>query len=205
MATGKDGASQGPEKRVSIQTPMRTSPVNRGHFCAPQNRVSASGSNQSSPPRPSSTRHSGAAKKSTIVDAKARSITRRTRNEELTPKQGPALEVRTAAAAATPCVMHVPVAAPTALAPLCSRALTPQVSRWVVDPRTSNAVVPWDSVVVSALIFTAMVTPFEVAFLGPPTEWGDGLFIINRAIDVIFIGDVGAPPRRLITGGLSCT
>jgi len=156
MATGKDGASQGPEKRVSIQTPTHTAPVNRGHFCAPQNRVSASDSNQSSPLRRSGTRHSGAAGKSTIVDAKARSITRRTRNEDLAPKPGPALEV----------------------------------SRWVVDPRTSNAVVPWDSVVVSALIFTAMVTPFEVAFLGPPTEWGDGLFIINRVIDVIFIGDV---------------
>jgi len=41
-----------------------------------------------------------------------------------------------------------------------------------------------------ALIFTALVTPFEVSFLGAPESWMDGLFITNRLVDIIFILDL---------------
>ncbi len=42
----------------------------------------------------------------------------------------------------------------------------------------------WDIVVVLAVLFTASVTPFEVAFLKTSLN---ALFIINRIIDVIFL------------------
>ena len=38
-----------------------------------------------------------------------------------------------------------------------------------------------------ALIFTVLVTPFEVAFLEPAHAWNDPLFLTNRAVDVFFI------------------
>jgi hypothetical protein len=63
-------------------------------------------------------------------------------------------------------------------------------SKWLIDPRVSPAVVPWDGVVVVALIFTAIVTPFEVCFLGPPEDILEPLFLLNRVIDLIFISDV---------------
>ena len=40
-----------------------------------------------------------------------------------------------------------------------------------------------------ALLFTAIVTPFEVALL-ESGDWGSGLFLTNRAIDVLFITDI---------------
>ncbi len=40
--------------------------------------------------------------------------------------------------------------------------------------------------VVLALVFTALVTPYEVAFLVP--TW-DGLFAVNRLIDLVFLKD----------------
>ena len=46
----------------------------------------------------------------------------------------------------------------------------------------------WDAVTSIALIITALVTPFEVAFL--ENEGVDALFVINRVIDVIFIVDM---------------
>lgn len=57
-----------------------------------------------------------------------------------------------------------------------------------------------------ALIFTALVTPFEVGFLESPTSV-DGLWIVNRFIDLIFIADMGisfvrAKPNGMIVAGL---
>jgi len=60
---------------------------------------------------------------------------------------------------------------------------------YIIDPRTSKVIPYWDAVGMSALIFTAIVTFVEVAFVTPP-GYVDGLFIINRCVDVIFIFDM---------------
>ena len=62
-------------------------------------------------------------------------------------------------------------------------------SKWLIDPREDSRVFVWDMVVTVALVFTALVTPYEVAFLGAP-KGIDVLFILNRVLDLIFICDV---------------
>ena len=46
----------------------------------------------------------------------------------------------------------------------------------------------------SALLFTAVATPFEVAVLDPPPTWEaaatDALFVLNRMIDLTFCADL---------------
>ena len=59
---------------------------------------------------------------------------------------------------------------------------------WVIDPRTSKRARQWDSVTSIALIFTALVTPYEVAYL--PPNGADALFIINRLVDLVFVADM---------------
>lgn len=59
---------------------------------------------------------------------------------------------------------------------------------WLIDPRYSRCVPIWDGVVAFALLFTAIITPYEVALLPPNL---DALFWINRLIDLIFAADVG--------------
>ena len=46
----------------------------------------------------------------------------------------------------------------------------------------------WDLTTGLALVFTALVTPYEVAML--ETSF-DGLFVVNRLIDLIFYADIG--------------
>ena len=63
----------------------------------------------------------------------------------------------------------------------------------IIDPRTNKCIAYWDLVTTVALIFTALVTPVEVAFLQAPSldaRWSDNLFLSNRAIDVVFIIDM---------------
>ena len=48
----------------------------------------------------------------------------------------------------------------------------------------------WDAVTAIALVFTALVTPFEVGFLEPATKWYDPLWLVNRVIDLVFIFDM---------------
>jgi len=48
----------------------------------------------------------------------------------------------------------------------------------------------WDAVTAIALIFTALVTPYEVGFLPPATSPWNALWLINRFIDLIFIFDM---------------
>ena len=48
----------------------------------------------------------------------------------------------------------------------------------------------WDGLTATALIFTATVTPFEVAFLETAESTNDALFVINRLLDVIFTLDM---------------
>jgi len=61
--------------------------------------------------------------------------------------------------------------------------------KWfIVDPRTSKFVPYWDAIGMGALIFTAIITFVEVAFVDSP-GCVDGLFMINRAVDMIFVMD----------------
>ena len=57
----------------------------------------------------------------------------------------------------------------------------------VVDPRVSHRLWMWDMTTALALVFTCMVTPFEVSFLVEATT---PLFVINRLIDVVFLLDI---------------
>lgn len=52
---------------------------------------------------------------------------------------------------------------------------------------TSHEMAQWDKTIMMALLYTALVTPFEVAFLTP----GFGaMFVINRTVDTIFLIDI---------------
>lgn len=63
--------------------------------------------------------------------------------------------------------------------------------KWLVDPRTSTMLPYWDVATTVAILFTAIVTPYEVAFLGVASTAADTLFILNRVIDMVFIFDMG--------------
>ena len=58
---------------------------------------------------------------------------------------------------------------------------------WVIDPNCKY-MQRWDMVTFVALIFTAIVTPAEVAFV--TTTWKSALFGVNRLVDLIFIKDM---------------
>jgi len=60
-------------------------------------------------------------------------------------------------------------------------------SKWVVNPETSRFMQKWDGVTIAALLFVAVVTPYEVCFL--ETKW-DWMLAINLVINVIFITDM---------------
>ncbi len=59
---------------------------------------------------------------------------------------------------------------------------------WYIIRPTSRFMGWWDAATSIALILTALVTPFEVSFLEP--DGVDGLFVMNRMIDAIFIVDM---------------
>ena len=60
---------------------------------------------------------------------------------------------------------------------------------FVIDPRGSSILSLWDFITMSALLYTALLTPFEVGFL-PATSSVDMWFIVNRVIDFIFVADM---------------
>ena len=62
--------------------------------------------------------------------------------------------------------------------------------RFLIDPRVSTRLAWWDSVGGAILVFTAIVTPFEVAFLPPDDSALTSRFIINRMVDVFFLCDM---------------
>lgn len=53
--------------------------------------------------------------------------------------------------------------------------------RFLIDPRYSKFSQVWDVCTMLALIFTALVTPFEVSFLSSPSSWDDidSLFVVR--------------------------
>ena len=61
---------------------------------------------------------------------------------------------------------------------------------WYILRPTSTFMSVWDGVTSTALIFTAVVTPFEVSFLEPAETMLDGLWLINRLVDAIFVVDM---------------
>ena len=61
---------------------------------------------------------------------------------------------------------------------------------YLIDPRHSVAMKLWDVVTCTALLFTAVITPYEVGFLPPPQSSMELLFIVNRIIDIVFLIDI---------------
>lgn len=64
---------------------------------------------------------------------------------------------------------------------------------WVIDPRKATFAGYWDLVTTIALFYVAVVTPIEVGFIESPDcalQWTDGMFLINRLLDCIFILDM---------------
>ena len=58
---------------------------------------------------------------------------------------------------------------------------------WVIDPRKSSWLGYWDATTSLALVYTAAVTPYEVALLEASLN---ALFVVNRCVDSIFAIDV---------------
>jgi hypothetical protein len=66
--------------------------------------------------------------------------------------------------------------------------------RYIIQPDTSKFMKNWDIVLALALLFTAGVTPFEIAFLKTKL---DSLFFTNRMVDIVFRGHRCQLPPRL--------
>ena len=72
-----------------------------------------------------------------------------------------------------------------------TRDSTTIMKRFIIDPRTSVWIGWWDGIISLALVFTAIVTPIEVGFMGIPEDrWEDPLFLVNRFVDLVFIYDL---------------
>jgi hypothetical protein len=68
---------------------------------------------------------------------------------------------------------------------------------WVIDPRVTRYLAVWDVIMISALLYTAIVTTYQLSFhdlidiLGLRASEGPlGLFITNRVVDLLFILDL---------------
>ena len=64
-----------------------------------------------------------------------------------------------------------------------------QHTGWVLDPRIVKWLPRWDLLMVIALLYTAVLTPVEVAFLQEGTHI-NALWIVNRFVDVLFVVDI---------------
>lgn len=65
--------------------------------------------------------------------------------------------------------------------------------RFVIEPGKSRRLQRWDIFIAAVLIYVALVTPFEVAFLKTKLNW---MFYVNRFIDLSFIVDMTVQVRR---------
>lgn len=73
-----------------------------------------------------------------------------------------------------------------------------QLPAWyMIDSRTSRHITKWDFTLVLALTVVAVLTPFEVAFL-PQSQAIDGLFWMNRLLDLIFAVDIVVVCFRIV-------
>lgn len=64
-----------------------------------------------------------------------------------------------------------------------------RLSGCVIDPRRSTWSAKWDLLMISCLLFTAVVTPVEIVFLDEGAQI-TALWMINRAIDFCFLLDL---------------
>ena len=71
---------------------------------------------------------------------------------------------------------------------LQARAAQQVRAPWYIIQPASRVMGCWDIATTIALVFTALVTPFEVAFL--EADGVDALFVMNRIIDLVFILDM---------------
>lgn len=58
--------------------------------------------------------------------------------------------------------------------------------RKVINP-FSDAMGRWDQIIMTVLVWTALVTPFEVSFMEPDYNY---MFVLNRLIDAVFLSDM---------------
>lgn len=84
---------------------------------------------------------------------------------------------------------HHPPHAPSSTRTILHAPFRSHHDRYIIDPRHSKFMRYWDICTVAALVFTAIFTPVEVSFLTPPSTPWDGLFLINRLVDLVFITD----------------
>ena len=66
------------------------------------------------------------------------------------------------------------------------RARIPTDAKCIINPK-SGFQANWDIVMILCLLFTLVVTPFEVAYIEPQF---DALYIINRFVDLLFLIDL---------------
>ena len=59
----------------------------------------------------------------------------------------------------------------------------------IIDPRTSTFVNNWDMIVMILLLFTTLITPYEVVFMESNADI-NALFILNRIVDAGFLYDM---------------
>ena len=70
------------------------------------------------------------------------------------------------------------------------KQLKEKAACYLIDPRTSKWIGYWDAATSLALIWTALVTPAEVALFESATKYTATLFLINRFIDCLFTVDM---------------
>ena len=63
-----------------------------------------------------------------------------------------------------------------------------RIAHWLI--RCPTLYPAWDAVTATALIFTALVTPFEVGFMPPDRNPTSFLWITNRLVDLTFVLDL---------------
>ena len=73
----------------------------------------------------------------------------------------------------------------------------------IIDPRHSKFIGYWDSTTSVALVYTALVTPAEVALAEAARSPLEALFLINRLLDLIFTVDMVINFRLSACAGLS--
>ena len=64
-----------------------------------------------------------------------------------------------------------------------------QMGRTTISPQ-SKFLSRWDLATAVAMLWTAFVTPFQIAFLEPIEAPSSALFILNRLVDAIFLVDM---------------
>ena len=64
----------------------------------------------------------------------------------------------------------------------------PNDRNWYIVSPKHRWMASWDKAMIVALLFTAIITPFEVAFV--PTTLGNTMWWINRLVDMYFLSDI---------------